>query len=190
MAKKEAPLPYDYSGVQVDAPKASDDAMSRITELANKMRDLDKQAADIELQLKKIQENRRQIAEEQLPALFASVGVEEFKTISGVPLKLKNRVHVNVSKGKKPGIIEWLDENGHGGMVRRNVVIEFDKTQQEAVNKLIKLIGRGWPNHRTQLDVNAATVKAFVTNRLKEGEEVPAETFGLHCVDVVEITSK
>ena len=154
------------------------------------MRDTEKKIAEADLHLKKLKEDHRKISEELLPPLFEQVGMEELKTRSGLPLKLKNRVHTNIAKERKPRAIAWLDKNGHGSMVRRNVVIDFDKTKEDKVAKLLKLIGRGWPNHRIELDVNAATVKAFVKNRLAEGKEIPADIFGLHCVDVVVISSK
>jgi len=189
MAEKSTPLPYDYSSFQ-DGPKAPDDILSKISTLADEMLALDRKIAEHDLEHKKLIEQRRQIAEEQLPELFEAVGMSELKTSKGIPLKLKNKVYTNIAKERKPKAIAWLDENGQGGMIRRNVVIEFDKTQQEKVDKLLKLIGRGWPNHRVQLDVNAATVKAFVKRCLEEGINVPKDIFGIHCVDVVEITSK
>jgi hypothetical protein len=75
-------------------------------------------------------------------------------------------------------------------MVRRHVIVEFDKTQAEKVEKLLRLIGRGWPNHRTELNVNANTVRAFVKRELEAGRKIPSDIFGVHCVDVVEISSK
>ncbi len=83
-----------------------------------------------------------------------------------------------------------MDENGQGGMVKRCVIIDFDKTQEEKVKALLRLIGKGWPNNRTELDVHASTVKAFVVRQLADGKTIPADIFGIHCVDVVEITSK
>jgi len=182
-------LPYDYSGFQ-DEPQAVDDVLGKISTLADEMLELDRKIAHHDLEHKKLIEQRRQIAEEQLPELFEQVGMSELKTRKGIPLKLKSRVHTSIAKERKPRAIAWLDENGQGGMVRRNVVIDFDKTQQEKVDKLLRLIGKGWPNHRVQLDVNAATVKAFVKRCLADGVSIPKDIFGIHCVDVVEITSK
>lgn len=189
MATNKNALPYDYSGLD-DGPTANeDDALGRISLLADEMHDIDKQIAEADLSVRKLREAHRQIAEEQLPELFEQVGMAELKTRSGLPLKLKNRVHTNISKGRKPNVIAWLDANGQGGMVKRSVIIDFDKTQEEKVKALLRLIGKGWPNNRTELDVHASTVKAFVVRRLAEGKKIPLDVFGVHCVDVVEISS-
>lgn len=188
--KTETALPYDYSDFSEDEAPNQEDVLGRISKLADEMHDTDKKIAEAELNVKKLKEKHRQIAEEQLPELFEQVGMKELKTRSGLPLKLKNKVHTNISKGRKPTAIAWLDANGQGGMVKRNVIIDFDKTKEDKVKALLRLIGRGWPNNRVELDVHAATVKAFVTRQLKEGKVIPLDVFGVHCVDVVEITSK
>lgn len=189
-AKKDATaLPYDYSAFNENVVP-DDDALGKISNYATEMHDLEKQIAEAEQKVKRLQEQHRQIAEERLPELFERVGISEIKTRSGLPLKLKNRVHANLSKDRKPNGIAWLDANGQGGMVRRQVIIDFDKTQADKVEKLLKLIGRGWPNHRTELDVNAQTLKAFIKRQLEAGLTIPRDIFGVHCVDVVEISSK
>ncbi len=187
--KKETSLPYDYSEHQEHATDQTD-ALGRISKLADEMHQLDKDIAKAELAAKKLRETHRQIGEEQLPELFEQVGMKELTTYKGLPLKLKNKVFTNISKGRKPTAIAWLDKNGQGGMVKRCVIIDFDKTQEEKVEALLRLIGKGWPNNRTELDVHASTVKAFVTKELKDGNAIPLDIFGVHCVDVVEITSK
>ena len=182
-------LPFDYSGHD-DGPNVNEfDVLGRISLLADKMHDLDKEVAKAELKVKNLKAQHDQIAIEQLPELFEQVGMEELKTRSGLPLKLKSKVHTNISKGRKANAIAWLDANGQGGMVKRSVIIDFDKTQADKVEALLRLIGRSWKNHRTELDVHSATVKAFVVRQLKDGKKIPFDVFGIHCVDAVEITS-
>ena len=190
MTVSDKALPYDYSSFAEDQAKNEDDVLGKISKLADEMHGLDKEIAEADLKIKKLKDQRKQIAEEQLPELFAEVGMSELKTKSGLPLKLTNKVHTSISKDRKPKAIAWLDDNGQGGMVKRKVVIDFDKTQEEKVKALLRLIGRGWPNHRTELDVHASTVKAFVKRQLEAGKKIPSDLFGIHCVDVVEIKSK
>lgn len=187
---KQSPLQYDYSIFQEDAAANQDDVLGKISKLADDMHNLDKKIAVQNLELKKLNEQRRQIAEEQLPELFNEVGMAELTTRSGLPLKLSNKVFTNISKDRKPKAIQWLDDNGQGGMIKRCVIIDFDKTKEDKVKALLRLIGKGWPNNRVELDVHGSTVKAFVKRQLEEGKNIPQDIFGIHCVDVVEIKSK
>ena len=188
MADKNS-LPYDYSGHD-DGPSIDEkDVLGRISILADKMHGIDKDIAVAELQVKKLVAQHKQIAEEQLPELFEQVGMQEITTRTGLPLKLKNKVYTSIAKGRKALAIAWLDANGQGGMVKRSVIIDFDKTQSDKVEALLRLIGPGWPNNRTELDVHSSTVKAFVKKQLTDGKKIPFDVFGIHCVDVVEITN-
>jgi hypothetical protein len=189
MAAEKNALPYDYSGHDGFDEADQSDVLGRISKLADIMHETDKEIAKTELIVKQLKEKHRQIAEEQLPELFEQVGQRELRTLRGLPLKLKNKIHTNISKGRKAAAIAWLDANGQGGMIKRSVIIEFDKTQKEKVEALVRLIGRSWPQNYTDLNVHPATVKAFVTRQLAEGKKIPADVFGIHCVDVVEITS-
>lgn len=188
--KDTAALPYDYSGHDDDQTTDQSDVLGRISRLADEMHATDKEIAEATLKVKKLVEKHRQIAEEQLPELFEQVGMKELTTLRGLPLKLTNKVFTNISKGRKPTAIAWLDANGQGGMVKRCVIIDFDKTQEDKVKALLRLIDKGWPNNRTELDVHGSTVKAFVKRQLEDGKAIPADVFGIHCVSVVEIKSK
>lgn len=179
--QNENPPAFDYSKY-VDAVNAPDDndVLGRITIAAEEMKSLDHQIAEAELHVKKLKAARDLVATETLPELMDSVGLTEVKTRSGLPVKIVDVLHTSIAKERKPLAIAWLDKNGHGGMVRRNVIIDFDKTQEEKVQKLLRLIGKGWPNNRVELDVNGATVKAFVKRRLDAGEDIPLDIFGVH----------
>ena len=179
----------DYS--QFDTSSINeDDVLGKISALAEQMVEKDREIAKAELALKKLKQLREDIAESELPELMMSVGITELKTRNGLPLKLEKKLFTNIAKDRKPRAIAWLDAHGHGGMVKRNVVVGFNKCEEEKVKRLLKLIGKGWPNHKVELDVNAATVKALVARLLKAGEEVDKEIFGVHTKDIVKVSSK
>lgn len=179
MAEKQQAPDYSRFVDAVEAPD-NDDVLGRITTAAEEMKRLEHQIAEAELNVKKLKAAHDQIATETLPELMDSVGLTEVKTRSGLPVKIVDVLHTSIAKDRKPMAIAWLDKNGHGGMVRRNVIIDFDKTQEEKVQRLLRLIGKGWPNHRVELDVNGSTVKAFVKRKLDAGEDIPLDVFGVH----------
>jgi len=171
-----------------------DDILSRITAMAKEMQDKETEIANAELAVKRLKAQFRDISETKLPELFEMAGFglgAKLTATNGLPLSYEQVTRTSIAGAKKAAAIEWLDEQGHGGIVSRNVVIGFNKTQQEKVDKLLKLIGKGWPNNKTVLDVNGATVKALIVKLLKDGDvDVPLETFGVHQANVVKISSK
>lgn len=181
----------DFSEFEVEVDNT--DVLAKISNLANDLKKKNKEIAEAEQALKKLKGQQKEIQEERLPALFEQVGWSvgaKIQTGDGTPLSFEEVIHTSIAGAKKPAAIRWLDDNNHGGIVSRNVVIGFNKCDEEKVQKLLKLIGRGWPNHKTELDVNGASVKALIKRLLKEGVDVPQETFGVHQANIVKISSK
>jgi len=184
----------DYVEEIQDDKVEKDDLLGQITTLAKEMQAKEKEIAEAELQVKRLKGQLRDISETKLPELFEQAGFgigAKLTASNGLPLVYKEVTRTSIAGAKKPAAIQWLDDNGHGGIVSRNVVVGFNKTDEEKVKKLLKLIGKGWPNYKVELDVNGATVKALITKLLKSGEvDVPLETFGVHQANVVQISSK
>jgi len=191
--KKDVNLDYGQYIDEVEKAQDDKDLLSRISAAAKELKNKEKEIADAELALKKLKGQKRDLEENQLPELFLEAGWAigaKIQTKDGLPLTFKKVTRTSIAGAKKPAAIKWLDDNGHGGIVSRNVVVSFNKTEQEKVDKLLRLIGRSWKNHKTVLDVNGATVKALITKLLQKGEvDVPLETFGVHQADVVAISS-
>ncbi|MHC4215857.1 MAG: gp33 family protein [Planctomycetota bacterium] len=189
--KKDTLAPVDFSAFESEVDDT--DVLGKISNLANELKKKNQEIAEAEITLKRLKNQQREIQEERLPALFESVGWAvgaKIQTGDGTPLVFEEVIHTSIAGAKKPAAIQWLDDNNHGGIVSRNVVIGFNKCDEKKVAKLLRLIGKGWPNHKTELDVNGASVKALVKRLMKEGVDVPLETFGVHQANVVKISSK
>ncbi|MCP4994779.1 MAG: hypothetical protein GY934_13510 [Gammaproteobacteria bacterium] len=179
---------------EIEQAQDKEDLLSRISTHAADLKQTEKDIANAEMKLKKLKGKKKDLEETKLPELFHEAGWglgAKIQTTGGLPLVFKKVTRTSIAGERKPTAIRWLDDNGHGGIVSRRVEISFNRTEQEKVDALLRLIGRSWKNHKTVLDVNAATVKALVTKLLAAGEvDVPLETFGVHQADTVTISSK
>ena len=163
------------------------DKLGRISQLADKMTDLDTQIAVKEAELKTLQKEPALIAEKDLPELFESVGVKELVTLRGTKLKLDEKVRHNVSKANKGAAYQWLEEHGQGGMVKNAVVVAFNKGQENDVKWFLELIDGAFPDTRIDKEVASSTLGAYLRQAIKDGVEVPEKTFGIFrqkCVEV------
>lgn len=181
-------LPYDYSDVEVigDTVINKDDVLGQITILARKLKELEADKAKLELKLKNLDREIRSISESELPELFESVGQEELK-IDGKKMKLSETIRCSLPKDRRARGIEWLDEHGHGGSVKRNVIVSFDKTQETKVEAFLRMIGRNWPNHAVERTIHSQTLLSILKNLLEEGETVDEELFGIFRQKVVKV---
>lgn len=180
--------PYDYGDV-ADGP--SPDDLHKLAELAKQMFDAERAVEKAEAELKKKKDALRGIAERDIPALMDQVGVEEFKTKTGLKLSIKRLLRASISKANLTKAVAWLDKHGHGGLVKRNVTIDFRRDQEDDAKELAdELGGRGFENVATKHTVHAGTLAAWVRERRKNGEAVPEKLLGVSEHSVAKIETK
>ncbi|RPJ39964.1 MAG: hypothetical protein EHM35_00840 [Planctomycetaceae bacterium] len=163
------------------------DALGKISTLAEEMADLGQQIEAAEALVERLTKQRDEIAERRLPELFDQVGMKEFKTTQGVHLVKKDKVQHSVSKDRKAAAMKWLDEHGHGGMIKNTVVVAFNKGQEKEVADLRKTLEPKFENVRTDQEVASASLGALIRSLIEEGKEVPHDVFGIHEFSIVEI---
>lgn len=168
---------FDY-GDYVDKPEG--DGLAELRRLADELEQAQERVAEAEAALKAAQQTAKHLAEEVLPGKMAEVGLEMFKTPSGFTLEIKEQVFAHIAKARAAAAYRWLEENGHGGMIKRHVLVAFNKDQEEAASKLHANLQLEFSGVTQKLQVNAGTLKAWAKRMLEAGEEVPLDLFGIH----------
>lgn len=163
------------------------DKLGRISELADKMTELDKQIVIQEAALSKLQKERALIAEKDLPELFEAVGVQEIVTTSGAKLKLGEKIRHSLSRDNKAAAFKWLEDHGQGGMVKNAVVVAFNKGQEADVQWFMELIDGAFPDTRVDKEVASATLGAYLRQAIKDEVEIPEKIFGIYRQKAVEL---
>ncbi len=185
---KKNESPYDYGEV-AEGPAPAD--LHKLAELAKSMFDAEQAVAKAEEELKKRKDKLRGIAEREIPALMDQCGVTEFATKTGLKLKIKRLLRASISKANLTKAVAWLDKHGHGGLVKRNVSIDFTRQQEDDAKELAdELREKGFENVATKHTVHAGTLAAWVRERRSNGEAVPEKLLGVseHSVAKIETT--
>lgn len=186
MAKEAPESPYDYGEVE---ELASPGDLKKLSELAKAMFDAEEAVRKADEKLKEEKAKLRGIAERDIPALMDQCGVSEFATTTGLKLKIKRLIRASISKANLLKAVAWLDKHGHGGLVKRNVSIDFTRQQEEEAKGLAdELREKGFENVATKHAVHAGTLSAWVKERRSNGEAVPEKLLGVseHTVAKIE----
>lgn len=173
-------MDFDYSALTDEkSTEISGDILTKLSAMAEEQLKAEKAVADAEEVLKKKTEILRDIAERQIPDMMNEVGMQEFKTKSGLVIKVKETLHASVSGDKGQQGISWLDENGHGDLIKRCFVVEFKKDEEKWANKFASDLRKRKRaiNVVEKKDVHNRTLVSFLTERLEEGENIPLEMF-------------
>ncbi len=171
-------------------PQPSADGLKRLSELAIELNKAELEVAKIEEQLKKAKAAVTELAEKDIPELMDSLGVAEFKTTAGFKIKITETIRASIPDANKPAAMAWLDAHGHGGLIKRSIVVAFDREQQEAAQELQAELETKFENVKSDLKVEPSTLRAFIGEQLEKGEPIPLQLFGAWQQRIAKIATK
>lgn len=175
---------YDYSDYEEPVRGSVTHDLSRLGE---ELRQAQAELETQELQLKRAKERVEDLSEKIIPELMDKLGFQEFVTNSGFRIKITENVYVSVSREKRSAVIKWLDDNGHGGMVKRNVTIAFNRDQEDRAKKLLTDLSKDYPGVKEESKVEPSTLRSWVTKRLESGLDVPLDLINVHTAKIAKI---
>ncbi len=165
----------DYDDFKAPPPT---DGLKQLSLLAADLTEAETEVAKAKDVLEKATAAVSLIAEKNIPALMDTLEIEEFITKGGLKITIKSTIRASIPAAKKATAMAWLDDNGHGGMVKRTVVIGFSRDEEEAAKKLRIDLEKQFENVAEDRKVEPSTLRAFIADQLANGHEVPMTLFG------------
>ena len=124
----------------------------------------------------------RDYTENRIPAV--AEGLEgKFDLGDGRTLTIKEEIRASVAGEKLAPAVEWLDAHDYGNIVKRNLIFEFGKDDDEKVKAFKEAVTPILKAQKLVLKekhaIHNATLVAWVRERLDEGESLPIDIFGI-----------
>lgn len=163
----------------VETGADSENALAELSKLADEQAQAAARVADLEAQLEKARDEFRDISERRLPEKMDELGMEEFKTKTGLKIKVKEVIRASIPKPRQGEAFRWLRENGFGGLIKRAIAVKFGKGEDETAEKLAHDLAEKY-EVEDNASVHPSTLKAFVSEQLADGHEIPMDLFGVH----------
>ena len=154
------------------------DKMTQLAELADRQLAAEKDVEAQELELKKAQAKLREISETLIPELMDELGLEEYKTASGLQVKVREDIRANISKAHLNEAIAWLRGNGHERLIKNMFsLIAGDEADAHEIRRQLTDLSLEFSENPS---VHPSTLSAFVREKLRNGEDIPLEVFSVH----------
>ena len=173
------------STIQVDTAVSLDIAKS-----CNKLLETQKQIADIDEQLKTLKSQETILSEQTIPNLMHNAGVSLIKLKDGSSVEIRPFYGARIPLPKVEEAFSWLRENGHGDLIKNNVMVTFQRKQDNEAKSLVAELRDKGHNVKQAEKVEPMTLKAFVKEQIQEGKNVPADLFGVYVASKTKITTK
>ena len=159
-----------------EAPASAD--LAGLSRLAEELANAEAQAASVTERLEAIKMRITDLSERQIPELMDSLGVAHFRTTSGFEISVRKTIRASIPVSRREEAMEWLDAHGHGGIVKRNITVGFNRDQEQDAATLESELGERFENVKTDRKVEPSTLRAFIAGQLEAGAEVPLDLFG------------
>ncbi len=158
----------------------TDDALSGISALARRAKELEKELDDMEQSLKERKDQYRKLTEESIPEALATMGMKSFRMDDGSSIEIKPFYGASIPEGRRAEAYEWLRKRGFDDIIKNTVSVRFGRGEDELCARLVRLLREtGYPLEQTE-KVEPMTLKAWVREQVERGNEFPQELFGAY----------
>lgn len=167
-----------------------DNAVGALAGLVMEYVDAQALVASCEARLDEAKTGFNDVRMKRLPDFMEANDILEQKLPSGVKVALKEELRAHVSEDRRDEAMNWLDENGHGHIIKRQVIVEFDADQEEEAREFMReLVDRPRPlSVKVKRTVHAGTLQKFLRELLEEGRPVPLKLFGVVRQKIAKVT--
>lgn len=170
---------YTYDEEQ--KPLIGDNLMSQLIGLADKQESLESDIENLEAQLEAKKTQLRDLSGKEIPMLLSGL-TGALLLPDGRTIEISEKIRASIAGAKAGPACEWLDENDHGELVKREFTITFNKDDEAWAKKFQRdLAARKKPlNVKVKRNVHPRTLESWVAEQLKAGVNVPKDIFGIY----------
>jgi hypothetical protein len=167
--------------------KPAEGATAALQNLVRESRTLELEIEEMIKQTKIKEEKLRDLLWRLIPDEMKRLGLEKLTTPDGLEVESKREVNANISKERESTAFAWLNANGHGSLIKREIKISFNRDQEIEARKLLETLQADYPAATENQTVHNSTLKAWVKEMLNKGVAIPQETFGVFDRQVAKI---
>lgn len=165
----------------------SDNELLQVTNLASLQKALEQDIAELESQLAKKKYEHEQISSRLLPDAMAEIGLAEFTLKDGSSVKIKPFYSAKIPEDRKTEAFKWLADNGHGAIVKHDIICSYGTHEVDKVEKVVSLLDEAGIPFNDKESVHGMTLKAFVREQVESGAPFPHDLFGVYVGQKTEI---
>lgn len=164
--------------------KVTEEDLKELSKLANKQLVLEMKIDELEKELESYKKQLKLVAEGLIPEAMQKIGMSSFALTNGAEITVKSFYSGKIDDENRYAATKWLNENGHGAILKKELVLDFGKKEgidwQPLVKKVKELV-----REKEEIDINAtvkegvhhATLNAFIKEQVQGGKEFPLDIF-------------
>jgi hypothetical protein len=157
--------------------------------LVRQLRVVEQEVEEAETLLKNLKSERQKLSTQMIPDLMDEMGVERVD-VDGLTVTKKQIVAASIPVDKRELAFDWLRERGLDDIIKNDVVCSFGRGQDNLAKDAFWTLKDKGLEPSTKTHIHPMTLKAFVKDRVEQGQEIDLDLFGAFLTNAVEIKRK
>ena len=158
--------------------KVDQQGLTSVAALARQIRDKEETISRLEETLKKEKKTLLKLTDEEMPAMLAEIGISSFSLDDGSTVEVKQTYGASILMDNRPAAYEWLRDNGYDDIIKNTVLCQFGRGEDDQASAFAAFAQQQGYVPEQKTEIHPQTLRAFVKERVEEGDAFPMELFG------------
>ena len=154
--------------------------LTTVAGLAKAIRDQEEAVAALEADLKQAKKSLMKMTDEDLPTMVAEIGLSSMTLDDGSEVSVKQTYGASILVDNRPKAYQWLRDNGFGDIVKNTVSCSFGMGEDEKAEQFRSIAEERGYLAEQDTSVHSSTLRAWVKERVENGDDFPMELFGAY----------
>lgn len=173
-----AQMEADYESNASSVDSMDQGGLKTVAELAREIQQIESEISDAEENLKALKKRHIKMTDEDLPAVLQEVGINSFELDDGSKVEVKQTYGASILVDNRPQAYEWLRDNGYDDIIKNTVACQFGRGEDDKANAFAAFAAKEGYASTQKTEIHPQTLRAFVKERVENGDEFPMELFG------------
>jgi len=158
--------------------KLDQQGLTSVAALARQIRDKEENVKSLEQKLKDEKKALLKLTDEDMPAMLAEIGISSFSLDDGSQVEVKQTYGASILVDNRPKAYEWLRDNGYDDIIKNTVLCQFGRGEDDQASAFAAFAQKQGYVPEQKTEIHPQTLRAFVKERVEEGDAFPMELFG------------
>jgi len=164
--------------------------LNDLTNKAEELLELEKLMDKVQAELKEVKNKYQKVSEEDIPSMLSELGLSEITMNDGSKISTSQYYSARITPDKTDEAFAWLNNNGHGDIIKNTVSVSFGREENDSALKLTSELHSKGLDPAQKKWVEPMTLKAFVREQVESGNDLPLETFNVYIGQKTRIIKK
>ena len=155
--------------------------MESVIRLSQSLVELEEQVSAAEQELSSLKQKRKVIAEEHLPSMLETLGVEALRLSDGRQIIVNEFVDARIKD--ESVAYDWLRSTNNSSIIKNEVKANLDRGNDAMVSQILTALQEMGVDASCKSTIHHATLKSFCRDALDNpelAESLPREAFGIY----------